>query len=151
MGKIDAALARMAGHRVYLDTNVFIYFLDRNPDYFSVVRPIIAAIESGKIIGHTGDAAIAETLVKPYQTGNSALAASFKEFFNMENFLSILPHDAEVFDLAAQLRASRGFRFIDALHYATAIRNDCKFFITNDGGIQSSDVLEVVVVKNLSE
>lgn len=27
MGKIDAALARMTGHRVYLDTNVFIYLL----------------------------------------------------------------------------------------------------------------------------
>lgn len=151
MGKIDVTLARMAGHRVYLDTNVFIYFLDRNPDFFPVVRPIIAAVESGLIIGLTGDAAIAETLVKPYQTGNLALAASFKEFFSMENFLSIQPHDAETFDLAAQLRAGRGFKFIDALHYATAIRAGCKFFITNDGGIQSSDALEVVVVKNLAK
>ena len=151
MGKIDAALARMVGHRVYLDTNVFIYFLDRNPDFFTVVRPIIAAIESGLIIGHTGDAAIAETLVKPYQTGNLALVKSLKEFFSMETFLSIQPHDAETFDLAAQLRAARGLKFIDALHYATAIRTGCKFFITNDGGIQSSDALEVVVVKNLVE
>lgn len=151
MGKIDAALARMTGHRVYLDTNVFIYFLDRNPDYFPVVSPIMAAIESGLIIGHTGDAAIAETLVKPYQTGNLALVASFKEFFSMENFLSIRPHDAETFDLAAQLRAGRGMKFIDALHYATAIRSGCKFFVTNDGGIPSSDALEIIVVKNLVE
>ena len=77
MGKIDAALARMAGHRVYLDTNVFIYFLDRNPDFFQVVRSIIVSVESGLIIGHTGDAAIAETLVKPYQTGNLALVCVF--------------------------------------------------------------------------
>lgn len=151
MGKIDAALTHMAGHRVYLDTNVFIYFLDRNPNFFPVVKPIFAAVESGLIIGHTGDAAIAEALVKPYQTGNMALVASFKEFFSMENFLSIQPHDAEIFDLAAKLRAGRGLRFIDALHYATAIRAGCKFFITNDGGIQSSDVLEVVVIKNLAE
>jgi predicted nucleic acid-binding protein len=151
MGKIDAALARMVGHRVYLDTNVFIYFLDRNPDFFSVVHPIITAVESGLIIGYTGDAAIAETLVKPYQTGNLALVTSFKEFFSMENFLTIQPHDAATFDLAAQLRAARGLKFIDALHYATAIRTGCKFFITNDGGIQSSDALEVVVVKNLAK
>ena len=141
----------MTGHRVYLDTNVFVYFLDRNPDYFSVVAPIIEAIESGLIIGYTGDAAIAETLVKPYQTDNLALAASFKAFFRTEDFLSIQPHDAETFDLAAQLRAKRGLKFIDALHYATAIQAGCKFFVTNDGGIQSSDVLEVVSVKILAE
>lgn len=150
MGKIDEAVARMAGHRVYLDTNVFVYFLDRNPDYFPVVAPIIEAIESGLIIGYTGDAAIAETLVKPYQTDNLALAASFKAFFRTEDFLSIQPHDAETFDLAAQLRAKRGLKFIDALHYATAIQAGCKFFVTNDGGIQSSDVLEVVSIKILA-
>ena len=151
MGKIEEAIARMAGHRAYLDTNVFVYFLDRNPDYFPVVAPIIEAIESGIIIGHTGDAAIAETLVKPYQTGNLALAASFKAFFRMENFLAIQSHDAETFDLAAQLRAKQGLKFIDALHFATAIQAGCKFFVTNDGGIQSSSVLEVITVKTLAE
>lgn len=150
MGKIDDAIARMAGHRVYLDTNVFVYFLDRNPDYFPVASPIIEAIDSGLIIGYTGDAAIAETLVKPYQTGNLALVASFKAFFSTEDFLSIQSHNAEIFDLAAQLR-SKGLKFIDALHYATAIQAGCKFFVTNDGGIQSSDVLEVVAVKMLAE
>jgi predicted nucleic acid-binding protein len=49
------------------------------------------------------------------------------------------------------LRAERGLKFIDALHYATAIQAGCKFFLTNDGGIQSSDVLEVVPVKTLAE
>jgi predicted nucleic acid-binding protein len=151
MGKVDAALAGMSGQRVYLDTNVFVYFLDRNPDFFAVVEAIIEAIESGLIIGYTGDAAIAETFVSPYQTDNLALAASFKAFFKTEDFLSIQPHDAETFDLAAQLRAKRGLKFIDALHYATAIRAGCKFFVTNDGGIQSSEVLEVVSIKKLAE
>lgn len=151
MGKIDDAIARMTGHRVYLNTNVFVYFLDRNPDYFPVVAPIIEAIESELIIGYTGDAAIAETLVKPYQTGNLALAASFKAFFRMDNFLAIQLHDAESFDLAAQLRSRQGLKFIDALHFATAIQAGCKFFVTNDGGIQSSSVLEVITIKTLAE
>jgi len=151
MGKIDDAIARMAGHLVYLDTNVFVYFLGRSPDYFPVVAPIIEAIESGVIIGHTGDAAIAETLVKPYQTDNLALVASFKAFFSTENFLSIQTHGAETFDLAAQLRAHRGLKFIDALHYATAIQSGCKFMVTNDNGIQSSNVLEVISIKTLVE
>ena len=36
MGTIEETLKRLQGHRVYLDTNVFIYFLDRNPDFFPV-------------------------------------------------------------------------------------------------------------------
>jgi predicted nucleic acid-binding protein len=42
-------------------------------------------------------------------------------------------------------------KFIDALHCATAIQAGCKFFVTNDGGIQSSDVLEVISVRALAE
>lgn len=149
MGKIDAALARMTGQRVYVDTHIFVYFLDRNPDFFAVVVPFLQAIEAGRLIGFTGDVALAETLVKPYQCDNLGLAASIKAFFRTEDFLSIQPHDAETFDLAAQLRAKQGMKFIDALHYATAIRASCKFFITNDGGIRSSDVLEVLQISSL--
>jgi len=149
MGKVSGAVNRMNGHRVYLDTNVFVYFLDRNPNFFDIVSPIIQAVDSGGIIGVTGDAAIAETLVKPYQSGNLELVSGIKSFFRAEGFLSIQPHDGETFDLAAQLRATRGMKFIDALHYATAIRSGCTFFITNDLAIQSDHIIEVIPVKAL--
>ena len=151
MGKVDEAITSMIGHRVYLDTNIFVYFLDRNPDFFDVVKPLIQAIDSGKIIGVTGDAALAETLVKPYRTDSLELVASIMDFFRTEGFLSIKAHDGETFDLAAQLRAKRGMKFIDALHYATAIRSGCSFFITNDLKIQSDEILEIISVKALKE
>lgn len=151
MGKIDDALTRMAGHRVYVDTNIFVYFLNRSPGFFAVVAPILQAIETGTLIGFTGDAALAEILVKPYQSDNLGLAASIKTFFRTEGFLTILPHDAETFDLTAQLRAKQGMKFIDALHCATAIRAGCKFFVTNDTSICTNDVLEVVQLKSLTE
>ncbi len=149
MGTIADTLNRLHGNRVYLDTNVFIYFLDRNPDYFPLVASIIEAVESGLILGCTGEAAIAEILVKPYQSGNLELVANIKAFFRMEDFLSICPHDAETFDLASQLRAKYNQKFIDALHYATAIRAGCKFIITNDSGIKSNDFLEVILLSAL--
>ncbi len=149
MGTIADTLNRLHGNRVYLDTNVFIYFLDRNPDYFPLVASIIEAVESGLILGCTGEAAIAEILVKPYQSGNLELVANIKAFFRMEDFLSICPHDAETFDLASQLRAKYNQKFIDALHYSTAIRAGCKFIITNDSGIKSNDFLEVILLSAL--
>ena len=149
MGTIADTLNRLHGNRVYLDTNVFIYFLDRNPDYFPLVASIIEAVESGLILGCTGEAAIAEILVKPYQSGNLELVANIKAFFRMEDFLSICPHDAETFDLASRLRAKYNQKFIDAMHYATAIRAGCKFIITNDSGIKSNDFLEVILLSAL--
>ena len=145
MGIIEETLKRLQGHKVYLDTNVFIYFLDRNPDYFRLVAPVIEAVESGLIICCTGDVTIAEILVKPCQSGNLKLVASIKAFFRMENFLTISPHDAETFDLTAQLRAKDNRKFI----FSTAIRAGCMSLITNDKGIKSSNSLEVILLSAL--
>jgi predicted nucleic acid-binding protein len=144
MGTIEKLLCQLHGRHVYLDTNILIYFLDKNPDYFPVAAAVIESIESGSIAGYTGDAVIAEILVKPYQSGNIELVSSIKAFFNTENFLTICRHDAESFDLAAQLRAKYSQKFIDALHYATAIRAGCQAIITNDNGIRTSERLEVI-------
>lgn len=144
MESIEELLDRLHGRSVYLDTNVLIYFLDRNPDYFTLSAAIVEAIESGSIAGYTGDAVVAEILVKPYRTGNIELVSGIKAFFQTEQFLTICHHDADTFDLAAQLRAKYNQKFIDALHYATAIRSGCHAIITNDNGIRTSDHLEVI-------
>jgi|PlaIllAssembly_1097288.scaffolds.fasta_scaffold1327707_2 predicted nucleic acid-binding protein len=149
MGKISALLARIGGKRVYMDTNIFIYFLEQSEGYFECVAPIIEACEAGKFIGYTGDVAVAETMIQPYRENNLSLVANFKAFFATENFLSIQSHDAAIFDLAAQLRAKRGMKLIDALHYATALKSGCAFFLSNDSGIKSDDQMEVIAINTL--
>lgn len=147
MGSIAALLARMARQRVYLDSNVFIYFLDRNPLYFPLVAPLLEAIDGGDIIGITGDAAVAEVMVKPYQVGDPGVIAGIKSFFGASDALAVLRHDADCFDLAAQLRAKHGMKFIDALHVATAMRADCRFFVTNDADIRPLAAIEIVSLR----
>lgn len=149
MGTIEALLARLGAQRVYLDSNVFIYFLDRNPVYFPLVAPLLEAIDGGDILGVTGDAAVAEVMVRPYQTGDPTLVAGIKSFFGTAGFLSVRSHDAAAFDLAAQLRARHGMKFIDALHLATAINAECRFLITNDGDFRSQGAIEVIGLRGL--
>lgn len=149
MGKIAGVLNKLAGQHVYLDTNLFIYFLDQNKEFFPVASAIFEAIELGRFIAYTGDITVAETLVKPYQTDNILLVATFKEFFYADDFLSIKSHDSDTFNLCAKIRAKYGMKFADSLHYATAIKAGCKFFITNDTGIRSTDSLEVILIKDL--
>ncbi len=139
----------MAGQRVYIDTNVFIYFLSRHPVYFEASASVIAACAASNIFGSTGDAAVAEVMVGAYKQADPTLASRFKLFFQQKNFLTIALHDAQTFDAAAQLVAKGGLKFIDALHLATAVQNQCSYFVTNDKGIKSGAHLQVVQLDQL--
>lgn len=149
MGKVEALLARMEGQRVYFDANYLIYFFDRREPFFQVVTPLFIACDAGKIFGFTGGAAVAELMFYPYKTKNETEIARGKAFFARENFLSVQSHNADTFDLAAQLGARRSMKLIDALHYATALNAGCSFFLTNDSGIKSDAHLEVIGIKAL--
>jgi predicted nucleic acid-binding protein len=148
MGKVDALLAKIQGQRIYFDANFLIYFFDKTEPYISVVSQIILACDRNQVFGCIGDAAIAELMVYPYRTRDEIEIARGKGFFMRESFLQVLPHDSAVFDTAARLRAETGMKLINALHYATALKAGCKFFITNDTGIRSSDALEVISIKD---
>ena len=142
-------MARLRGQRVYIDSNIFIYFLDKHDTYFEVVSQFLQACIKREIFGTTGDAAVAEVMVGPYRQDNPALAACFKRFFAQKNFLTVISHDRAVFDAAAMLVARKRLKFIDALHLATAVHAGCQFMLTNDAGISSNDGIEVVSLAGL--
>lgn len=149
MDKISQALARIRGQRVYVDTNIFIYFLERHERYFEAVLPFFQLFNDGLSIAYTGDAVVAETLYKPYQSNDTLRVSEIKEFFNNDEFITVLPHTKKVFELAAELAPKRGMKLIDALHYATAAQAGCKFILTNDQGFASSDAMEVIHLESL--
>ncbi len=149
MGKIDDCLAKIQGQRIYLDANFLIYFFDKKEPYFSVVSKIIVACDRNTTFGYTGDAAVAELMVYPYKTKSEIDIARGKAFFARENFLTVLSHSSDLFDMAARLRAETGMKLIDSLHYATALKAGCKFFLSNDKGIRSTPNLEVILIEDL--
>jgi len=103
MGPIDQILSLIQGRRVYIDTNVFVYFLERNERYFNFIVPFFEEFERGTSLGFTGDAVVGETLYKPYQINDPMRVSEFKAFFSNEEFLTVLPHSTKVFELAAEL------------------------------------------------
>src|SRR5471030_1557753 len=105
MGQVTSAIAAMRLQKIYLDTNVFIYFLEPHPVFFPVAAAFMNAVHAKTLQGYTGELAVAETLVAPYRANDSKLVADVKRFFRAKDFLSVLPHDAPIFDTAAQLRA----------------------------------------------
>ena len=149
MGQVIGMIAAMRGHRVYVDTNIFVYFLERNADFFSAAAPVIQAIAEKELVGCTGEIAIAETMVRPYRSNDPAIIATTRDFFETGGFLKILPHDRTTFYFAAQLRAAQRIKLIDALHIATALKAACRYFITNDKAMRSTGTLNVVQLSSL--
>ena len=144
-------LDAMAGHRVYLDTNVFVYFLDQHPDYFEVVEPLLRAAYDGRIVAVTGDAVVAEVMVGPYRSASPIQTREIRSFFATRNLLEIRQHTAEDFDAAAQLRAGARMKSSDALHYVTAGNAQCRYLVTNDGGFATNSEITIVSVRALRE
>ena len=72
MDALTQALARVQGSRVYIDANIFIYFFEEHPEYFSAVKAFFELFNSRHALMCTGDAAVAEVLYKPYQKNDAA-------------------------------------------------------------------------------
>lgn len=149
MGAVTDVLDAMTGQRVYFDANVFVNFLDQHPDYFELVEPLLRAAYDGRIIAVTGDAVVAEVMVKPYQLANPIQIREIQSFFATRHLLEIRSHSTDDFDAAARLRAGARMKFIDALHYATAVNARCQYLVTNDGGFATSSEITVVPIQSL--
>ncbi|MEZ5536279.1 MAG: type II toxin-antitoxin system VapC family toxin [Thiolinea sp.] len=147
---MSISLDELKGRSVYIDTNIFIYFLDGQEPFLSIVYPFLESLLNGEIIGYTGDAVVAETMVQPYKLGNLAMIERFKAFFAQDDFLTVLNHDANAFDLAAQLSGTQKMKLVDSLHMATALQAGCDFLITHQKGIKLADGIKVVQLSGIA-
>ncbi len=149
MDKINAVLSRIQGQRVYVDTNIFVYFFEQHERYFDAVVLFFKLFNSGLSLAYTGDAVVAEILYRPYQLNDMVRVSEIKIFFGDAEMITVLPHSTKVFELAAELSPKRGMKLIDALHYATAAIAGCSFILTNDAGFSSGGEIEVIYLNDL--
>lgn len=128
----------LAGKRIYLDANLFIYLLEsRNyPDHKVAVEQVFGLIDSGGAAGVTSELTLGEALPVPLRTGDDALVASYREIFTRQSRLEVAAIVLAVIDAAAVLRAHSSLRMPDALHVATAMQHNCDIFLTNDAKLK---------------
>lgn len=144
-------MQRLAGRRVYLDSNVFIYFLDRAPALAPAADRVLAFVASGACQGVTGHLAVAEVLVGAYRYGDDLTAERMRGFFRTPGLLTVVDHSSADFDLAARVRGERGAALVDALHVATAVHSGCTVLVTNDARMPSLPGLEVIGLQELEQ
>ena len=120
-------------------------FLDANPVIYHIEQPAIwgpkasaritAFVAAGEMLA-VSDLIRMECLVGPLKTGDVRLLNDFRIFFQSPD-VRVLAITAAVADRAAAIRATHGFKPLDALHLAAAVENGCSRFFTNDAGLKA--------------
>lgn len=148
MGTLNQALA---GHKVYLDVNVFIYALEGVEPWASLLREAFVSMEAGEWQAVTSELSLAESLVRPFQLGREDLAQVYKAALSPRDHFSLAPVNAPTLISAARLRARHNFKLPDAIHAATALAQGCTAFLTNDAGFRRTPDIQCVLLSEWVE
>ena len=136
------------GGPVYLDTNCFIYSVERIEPYRTLLEPVWRQARDGRFEILSSEIIVAETLVKPFREGDAVVETLLRLLFDARE-VTLIPATRELWDDTAHLRAETGLKTPDALHAATALRSGCALFIANDTDFRRVQGLPVVVLDDL--
>ena len=131
--------------RIYLDTNVIIYFIQKSPIWGPRAAARLAALHAAGDSPVVSDLTRMECRVKPMQTGDNVLLADFDAFFTVPG-LEVVGLTAAVCDRATLLRAAHNFKTADALQLGAAIVHGCHRFLTNDTRLSACTGIAIEVL-----
>jgi len=129
---------------VAVDTAVFIYFIEDDPRYAPIVRPLFEQADRSERQLVTSALTLLEVLVVPLRAGDRQLAERYESLLTRGRGLRLVDITRAQLEAAASLRAVTGARTPDALQLAAAISTGCKTFVTNDRRLPAVPGLRVV-------
>lgn len=133
-------------HAVGLDTNLFVYYLDKDSPFYSQAVKIFKTIVEKKINAITSIITLAELL---------SFRASQPMLDRLENELFLIPQLAvievarDIAKEAGRIRREYGFRLPDSIQLATALHFEAQAFVTNDDNLEKFKELSVILLKKL--
>jgi len=133
---------------IYLDTQVIIYTVEANPNYYSLLLPLWLKFQAGEIELMTSELTLLETLVFPLKNANTILFRDYEQLL-LSSDIQLVPITQSVLRTAANLRANTNLKTPDAIHAATAITEGCTLFLTNDNGFRNVPNLSVVILSDV--
>lgn len=136
-------------HKVALDTNVFIYFIEEHPDYYPFCDKIFESIETGLIKASTSTLSLLEILVQPYRMKKDDLVYKFYSLLSTYPNLTWVDMNLDVADIAARLRAEHRLKTPDSIQAASAIVSGATGFICNDKAFKKIKEFESLVFDDL--
>jgi predicted nucleic acid-binding protein len=119
--------------RVYWDSCVYIACIQKEPKRFGVLRAIMKMVEDGDIVLVASALILAEVIKLNASTQKLATQAKkIREFFE-NDYIKVRSVGRTTAEAAAAISRKYGLKPPDAIHVATAIETNCRYFQTYDG------------------
>ncbi len=131
---------------VGLDSNIFIYLFDENPEFIKNCHLIFNLLDQGKLEAVTSIISVIEAL--SYPSTPSVLKAIQEGFKNISN-LTVVEVGHGIGIEAAKIRREYGFRTPDAIQLATAKLSKANAYITTDHRLKNYKKLKVIILSEL--
>ena len=137
-----------ASSRLYVDTSIVIYSVEKFPEYLPLLEPMWLSLQAGEIEIISSDLIFMETLVIPLRNTDTFLINAYEQLL-LSSEMQLIPINQSVLRQAATLRATTNLKTPDAIHAATALSVNCTQFITNDKGFRNVSGLPVIVLNEV--
>lgn len=136
--------------RIHIDSVAFIYFIEQNPSYRSVVRPLFELLDRKQLVGLSSYITLLEVMVRPIKEGRLDLAQQYKDLLLRSQNFGLFPVDQTIAEQGAKIRANYPFRTPDAIQLATAVHQQADIFVTNDRHLKQFNQLEILILDDFS-
>jgi len=122
----------VAPARVYIDTNVFIYFLEFDDDLHRLARARIASFREAGVEIVISRLTFLECIYGASKAGDTAVVDLYRSMLTRNPAIGLIEMTSDILERAALNGGSLGLRLADAIHYFTALHCGCDLFLTND-------------------
>lgn len=118
--------------RIALDTNIFVYAIERKDKYGDAARRLLEKIREEKDQVYTSVLTLHEILVGVHKRGFENKIPAILEYIAARGLVTIVDYDRQVALKSALIRAKYGLKTPDSIHIACAMHAKAKKFITTD-------------------
>ena len=128
---------------ITLDTNIFVYYLDRNSSFYSQTEKLFEHIAIRNLSIFTSVIALSELL--SFKATRPQLYKLEQELLMIPN-LTIIDVNREIAKEAANIRREYKFRLPDSIQLATGLIGRAQAFVTNDRRLAKFQRLPIVLL-----
>ena len=145
--KIEQAIAGVK--LIFLDTAPVIYYIERHPTFFPLVRSIFESLSDGYLRAVSSPITLAECSIVSYRQGLLELQNLVADALVRNESVTFRITDELVAIEAVKMRIKYGLKLPDAIQIATAIVSNCDAFLTNDIALSKVTEIRSIVVSEL--
>ena len=131
--------------KIFLDTNIIIYFLERNEYFYDKVLPFFKDAEQNQVKLFSSSLSYMELLIPIVKKKD--LHIEIKYNFLFKKFFEVVDINMKVARLAAIIRAKYRTKTPDSIQIACAIYAGCSRFVTSDKKLKGVEEINVLIIK----